>query len=251
MLEPETARLLDRVGLARGARCLDVGCGPGETMRLMAERVGPAGEVAGVDVDASLGFQAVETLHADGHLQCRFETANVETGEPIAGAPFDLVFARLLLIHVDDPVAVLRRLWEWVAPGGHLVIQDYDLLTGAVVPRLDSAEEFLDLSIETFRRAGRDVRVGLRLPALHAEAGLGNPDGIESAARLGPLSEIAPMYEAVYRSLLPAALSLGVTTEERAATWFETFARDSAAAGEPAALWPLLIGTWKRKALDS
>ena len=39
--EAATGRLLDRVGLAPGARCLDAGCGPGETMRLMAQRVGP------------------------------------------------------------------------------------------------------------------------------------------------------------------------------------------------------------------
>src|SRR5579872_553261 len=50
-----TGRLLDQIGLAPGARCLDAGCGPGETMRLMAERVGPGGRVLGIDADASLG----------------------------------------------------------------------------------------------------------------------------------------------------------------------------------------------------
>ena len=40
-----TGRLLDQVELARSARCLDAGCGPGETMRQLAQRVGPAGEV--------------------------------------------------------------------------------------------------------------------------------------------------------------------------------------------------------------
>ena len=43
--EAATGRLFDEVGLAPGASCLDAGCGPGETMRLMAERVGPAGRV--------------------------------------------------------------------------------------------------------------------------------------------------------------------------------------------------------------
>src|SRR5918912_3741310 len=67
---PVTARLLDRVGLAPGARCLDAGCGPGETMRLMAERVGPAGRVLGGDADAPLGAQALAMLHDAGHRQC-------------------------------------------------------------------------------------------------------------------------------------------------------------------------------------
>jgi cyclopropane fatty-acyl-phospholipid synthase-like methyltransferase len=50
-----TGRLLDQVGLGPGATCLDAGCGPGETMRLMAERVGSAGRVLGLDADPVLG----------------------------------------------------------------------------------------------------------------------------------------------------------------------------------------------------
>jgi ubiquinone/menaquinone biosynthesis C-methylase UbiE len=248
MWEPDTVRLFDRVGLGEADRCLDVGCGPGETMRLMAERVGPAGEVVGVDADATIGNQAVETLHAAGHTQCRFEPADLEAdATAISGAPFDLVYARLLLSHVNDPAAVLGRLWEWVAPGGHLIVQDYDLQSSAVVPELDSTEEFYRVATEVFRRAGRDIRVGLRLPALHMTAGLGAPDGMETAVRSAPLGELAPMYEAVYRSLLPAALAFGLTTETDAQLWFETFARDSAGNGGHVALWPPMIGTWKHK----
>ncbi len=247
MWEPETARLLDRSGLGRGARCLDVGCGPGETMRLMAERVGPGGEVTGIDVDAPLGAQALAMLHGAGHLYCRFEAVDVENGAAVPGAPFDLVFARFLLLHVDDPVAVLGRLWDWVAPGGRLVLQDYDLLTGEVVPEIASVEEFRKVALGTFWHAGRDVRVGLHLPKLHVDAGVGAPDGMDAAARVGPLPALASLYEAVYRSLLPAALSLGLTTPAQSDRWFETFARESAGAVGHAALWPLLIGTWKRK----
>ena len=246
--EPETARLLDRIGIARGARCLDVGCGTGEVMRLMAERAGPHGQVTGIDVDDGLGARAVEDLHAAGHRQCRFEALDVEAGDVPADAPYDLVFARLLLIHMDDPAAVLRRLWEWVAPGGHLVVQDYDLLTGAVVPALGIVEEFRRIAIDTFLRAGRDVRIGLRLPAVHAEAGIGAPDGMDAGARVGTLRELAPMYEAVYRSLQPAAVALELTTDERSERWLEAFARETAGADDRAALWPLLIGTHKRKA---
>jgi SAM-dependent methyltransferase len=246
--EPSTAALLDRIGLAAGSRCLDVGCGPGETMRLLAERVARGGKVVGLDVDGPLGAQAIEALHGAGHVQCAFVPFDVEGGEPIPGGPYDLVFARLLLLYVDDPVTVLRRLWGALAPGGHLVIQDHDLLSGDIVPALDSSEEFFQVVRETFRRTGRDMRPGLHLAARFAEAGIGEPDGMDVAAWLAPLPRLAPMYEEVYRSILPAALSLGATTEQRAEAWFEAFARESAGAGAHAALWPLLIGAWKEKA---
>ena len=76
--EAATGRLFDRVELAPGSRCLDAGCGPGETMRLMAQRVGPSGRVIGIDVDAALGAQALAMLHAAGHLHCSFEPVDVE-----------------------------------------------------------------------------------------------------------------------------------------------------------------------------
>ena len=110
------------------------------------------------------------------------------------------MFARLLLIHVDDPVAVLRRLWGWVAPGGHLVIQDHDVTTGQVVPPLDSAEELRRVIVGAFDRAGRDLHLGVRLPALHAQAGIGAPDGTDVAGQLESLATAAPKWEAVYRS---------------------------------------------------
>jgi SAM-dependent methyltransferase len=240
MFEPETARLLERARIGPGTRCLDAGCGPGETMRLMAER---GGDVTGVDVDATLGGQAVDRLAAAGH-RCTFAAIDVTTQAP-PGAPFDVVFARALLIHVDEPAAVLRRLWDWVAPGGTLIVQDYDLLTHAVVPELELVERFRRVAVGVFERSGRDVRVGLRLPALYADADIGAPDGLEAAVRVAPLTALAPMYEGVYRSVLPAALELGLTTPEEGEAWLAAF--PAAASDRHAALWPPLIGTWKEK----
>ena len=85
--EQATGRLLDHVELARGARCLDAGSGPGETMRHLAQRVGPSGEVVGIDVDAALGAQAMDMLLGAGHRQCSFATFDLEADEPIPGAP--------------------------------------------------------------------------------------------------------------------------------------------------------------------
>ena len=245
--EAATGRLLDQIELALGARCLDAGCGPGETMRLMAQRVGPNGHVCGIDVDEVLGAQALAGLHAAGHHQCIFAAADVEHAERVPGGPFDLVFARLLLFHLADPVATLRRLWAWVAPGGHLVVQDFDLRTVDVAPPLDSVQEFTRVVPAAFAGAGCDIHVGHRLPVLFAEAGVGAPDGTDVAGRLEPLATAGAMLAAVYRSVLPSALSLGLTTDERSERWFAELARDMAEHAQHVALWPLLIGAWKRK----
>jgi ubiquinone/menaquinone biosynthesis C-methylase UbiE len=249
--EPETARVLDRVGVRPGARCLDAGCGPGEAMRLLAERAGPDSYVLGIDVDAELGRRSLTRLHAGGYDQCAFACVDVQADDPVPGAPFDIVYARLLLLHVDDTVAVLQRLWDCVAAGGQLIVHDHDLLTAEAVPPLDTVDEFLRIVRGTFHRAGRDLRLGLRLAKLFAAAGIGTPDGMDAAARVDVLPNLAPMYEDVFRSVLPAAVALGVTTPERGERWLIDFARESITAHEHAALWPLLVAAHKRKETTS
>jgi ubiquinone/menaquinone biosynthesis C-methylase UbiE len=245
--EAATGRVLDEVALAPGASCLDAGCGPGETMRLMAQRVGLSGRVTGVDVDAPLGAQALTMLHNDGHRQCAFVHVDLTTGEPIPGAPFDLVYARLLLFHLPERVAVLRRLWDAVAPGGHLVVQDYDLRSVTVEPALESAAECRRVIVAAFSAAGCDVNLGALLPELFAGAGIGAPDGTDVAGRLEPLGDAQRMITGVYTSVLAAAIESGITTEERATASLSRFAGDARRFPDRPTLWPLLIGAWKRK----
>jgi SAM-dependent methyltransferase len=247
MWEAATGRLLDQARPGAGTRCLDAGCGPGETMRLMAMRVGPNTTVTGIEVDAALAATAERSLHADGHRQCRVLVHDLSSYEPIPGGPYDLVLARLLLLHLPDRVAVLRRLWESVAEGGHLLVQDYDMAGVGSLPTLASAEEVSRVLLGTFTAVGCDVRTGMALPTLLAEAGIGEPDGTDVAGRLEPLGTAARMLEQTFRSLLPAALAHGVTDTAEAERTLAALARDAARHPGRPVHWPLMIGVWKRR----
>jgi ubiquinone/menaquinone biosynthesis C-methylase UbiE len=246
--ESATGRLLDQVGLAVGAACLDAGSGPGETMRMMAQRVGPAGRVVGIDVDGALGATALAALHAGGHRHCRFHRHDLTVGAPIPGAPFDLVYARLVLLHLPERAAVLARLWNAVRPGGHVVVQEYDMRTLGVLPALASVDEMVRVMNAAFTTAGCDVRAGARLPELFAQAGIGPPDGTDVAGRLESLARGAGMLERTFRNVLPAAIAHGVTTDADAADTLAATEEDARRFAERPLLWPLLIGAWKRKA---
>ena len=245
--EVATGRLLDQVGLGPGASCLDAGCGPGETMRAMAERVGSAGRVLGIDADAPLGAMTLAMLHGAGHRQCSFHRQDLSAGEPIPGAPFDLVYARLLLFHLSQRVDVLARLWDAVAPGGYLLVQDYDLRNISTLPQLEWVGELLRVWTGAFGAAGADVSVGARLPQLFAQAGVGTPDGTDVAGRIEPLATGRVIMEGSFRSVLPTALAHGVTTEAAAAAALASIDRDATRFPDRPVLWPLLIGAWKRK----
>jgi hypothetical protein len=155
----------------------------------------------------------------------------------------------MLLFHLPQPAAVLAQLWDAVAPGGHLLVQDYDLRSASVLPSLDCMAEMMRVVTSAFTAAGCDVSAGARLPQLFAQAGIGQPDGTDVAGRLEPLAVGRSLLDQVYRSVLPGALARGITTESDAATAVAALDRDCARFPDRPMLWPLLIGAWKRKEL--
>jgi SAM-dependent methyltransferase len=216
-------------------------------MRSMAERVGLTGRVLGIDRDASLGALAVEMLHGEGHRQCAFAEHDLSEAAAVPGGPFDLIYARLLLFHLPQRVDALSRLWDAVAPGGHLIVQDYDFRSIGCVPDLASIGELVRVFTGAFHVVGADVHVGIRLPELFRQAGIGTPDGTDVAGYLDPLPTGRAMLAQVFRSVLPVALAHGITTEDAAAQTLAAAERDAARYPDGQLMWPSMIGAWKRK----
>jgi ubiquinone/menaquinone biosynthesis C-methylase UbiE len=248
LLEPITSSVLDRVGMAPGMSCLDLGCGPGEVMRLMAQRVVPTGRIVGVDVDGKLGREALSVLMSKGYRQCSFVEGNLDSLEQMDIADFDLVFARLLLMHLGDPILALRKMYCRVKPGGRIVVQDYYFPVIDSYPAIEPLAEFKKVFFGVYDKADRETRMGLKLPGFFIEAGIGAPDVTDVTGHLLPIGVSAPMLAAVYRSVLPLALKHGVTTEERSVSFFEEIRK--AAECQHYLLWPLLMSAWKQKPRD-
>lgn len=244
--EESTRTLFSRVGLTAGMSCLDVGCGPGEVMRLMGEYVGATGRVLGLDVDGKLGREALATLRSAGGSQFEFQEGNVETLEWISDVGFDLIYARLVLVHLRDPMATLKKLWGWLRPGGWLVIQEYAFGGAAAYPPCELFEEWQRTFFGVCERTGKSPHLGMQIPALFVEGGLGKPDGTHVAGRLGALEEYIGIMAAAYRSTLPIAIQLGVTTQERG-EWFFQQVDNLPQDRYYSLLSPLLLGTWKQK----
>ncbi|MFG2140949.1 methyltransferase [Streptomyces sp. NPDC048650] len=170
LFDPWTLDHLDRLGLATGWHCWEVGAGGLSLPTALAERVGPTGRVLATDIDASwLSGPAAAPLEVRRH--------DVVRDEPPAEA-FDLVHARLLLVHLPDRAEVLRRLAAAVRPGGLLVVEDADpaLQPLACPDERGPAEELANRIRRGFRallaERGADLAFGRTLPALLRGAGM-------------------------------------------------------------------------------
>lgn len=170
IFDPVTFRHLEQVGLAEGWACWEVGAGSPTVPNWLAARVGVTGRVVATDLD---------TRWLDGHADDGVEVLrhDVVLDDPLAG-PFDLVHARLLLVHLPDRDAVLRRLISTLRPGGRLVIEDGDpALQPLSSPDEHGPAERLANHLRRGCRSllaqrGADLAYGRTLPRLLREAGL-------------------------------------------------------------------------------
>ena len=249
-LEPVTRRLFRAIGLRPGWTCLDLGCGPGETMRLMGVMVGPSGAVTGLDRDPKAGREAIERLQATGACRYRFIEANMESTDDIGGELFDFTFARLALLFTRDPIAVLRRMYRWTKPGGYVAVQDLYVRTIDLYPKHEACSELLRVIQETCERSGQDMEFAFKLPVYFVAAGIGTPDGTDVNLPMTSLEPFIAHHQALCRSLLPRAIELGVTTQSRIRDVFQDVEQAAADKRHYSALWPAMIGVWKRKPMQ-
>ncbi|MEU2687758.1 methyltransferase [Streptomyces hygroscopicus] len=179
LFDPWTLDQLDRLGLAAGWRCWEVGAGGPSVPTALAERVGPTGRVLVTDIDTSWLSDLSDLSDLSGPAAGPVEVRrhDVARDEPPGGG-FDLVHARLVLVHLPDRAEALRRMAGAVAPGGLLVVEDADpaLQPLACPDERGPAEELANRIRRGFRTllAGRgvDLAFGRTLPALLRGAGL-------------------------------------------------------------------------------
>jgi SAM-dependent methyltransferase len=168
LFDPSTFRHVASLGIAAGWRVWEVGAGGPSVPAWLAEQVGPDGYVLATDIDTSW-------MDASSGYDVRRH--DVGTSPP-PDDRFDLVHARLVLVHVTQRAEALAAMASVLRPGGWLLLEEADpTLQPLVCPDESGPEQELANRLKHgFRTlmAGRgvDLAYGRRLPRLLREAGL-------------------------------------------------------------------------------
>ena len=115
-LTHHSAKIFPSLEIREGDKCVDVGCGFGDTALLISERVGSSGSVLAIDCcDAFLEFGREEAA-SKGVTNITFAEADVQTYpfEPV----YDFCFSRFGTQFFENPVAGLRSMRRSLRPGG-------------------------------------------------------------------------------------------------------------------------------------
>lgn len=100
-----------------GEHILDIGCGSGTSTFALAEQVGPAGHVLGVDISQQLVELARAATPEEAPVE--FRLADAATASfPAEG--FDLLFSRFGVMFFDDPLAAFAHMRRALKPDGRV-----------------------------------------------------------------------------------------------------------------------------------
>ena len=198
-------------------KVLDVGCGDGFYVGLLAERLLSPGRVVGLDVDPN--FLAVARQNpALREARCEVDFVQADLAElPDACLNCDLVWCAQSLYSLPEPIAALRQMRNAAKPGGIVAVLENDTLHQLLLPwpiHLEiavRAAELLAFSQESQKPS--KFYVGRKLPALFAQAGL-EPLGFQTQCvdRQAPLDRDLEVFLQSYLERMHERVSPHIET---------------------------------------
>lgn len=242
-----TEQVFRSAGLEPGMRVLDIGCGVGDVSFRAAKLVGPEGEVIGVDKSPQATALAAQRAAAAGLTNVHFITADLM--ELTLDEPVDALVGRLVLMYFSDPAVLLRKLAQFVRPGGVIAFHELDATASKVIPSSELVETTISRINETLSRGGADVQMGLKLPQTFVEAGLPKPE-LSQSARLAYGADMAAFGQisGLTRTLLPLMERIGIATA--AEVDIDTLADrlcEEVVRNNATVVAPPFVGAWTRR----
>ena len=242
--EEDTRTTFEKAGISEGMRVLDVGCGVGEVSRVVADLVGPKGNVVAIDVDP--GALAFARNHVPApNVEFRCSTID-DFSDP---ADFDAVVGRFILMHLKNPVSALQKLASNVRSGGIICFVEPWHGISLSHPRVEAFHAFMEGGFQAMRAAGAHLEMGARLYADFIAAGLPAPKlHTPASVSVGGDNEFFELLLESARSGIRAT----VPEAQRDAVLAQVEGmgkamRDEAASKRATILLMVMIGAWSRK----
>ena len=114
--------LVKSLGVTKGLKVLDLGCGDGTTA-IPAARLGA--EVLGVDIARNLVGAGNRRAQEEGLTNCRFQEGDATNLQELADQTFDLVVSVFGAMFAPKPFDVAKEMVRVTKPGGRIVMGNW------------------------------------------------------------------------------------------------------------------------------
>jgi ubiquinone/menaquinone biosynthesis C-methylase UbiE len=205
-------KFLRAIPIRKRDTVLDVGCGTGVALRDLIPLVGRGGRLAGIDPSRA--------VLAAARRFCRGTGVNLRHGFgtklPFADDGFDVTLAMTVLLHVADPVAVVREMTRVTRPGGRVAVMDQDFGTVALAhPERALSDRILDGVVNHIYE---EPYSGRRLPSLLRGVGL---EQVRLRAEVYQETSLTPYMQAFLGRRAENAVRFGLVEAAEAQRWLD------------------------------
>lgn len=134
-------QLMKLLAIEKGNKVLDFGCGTGNLTKILADLVGPEGQVVGVDPDGERLKLARDLYSASNitYIQGSFES--------IPGTDYDIVYSNYVIMRCMDKDAVFKKMASVLKKGGKFGFvtgRYYNVLENLFKPAEAYSQEIID-----------------------------------------------------------------------------------------------------------
>ena len=222
--DPATIDHLERIGVAEGWNCLEVGAGGGSITAWLSRRVGPTGCVVATDLNTRLlemlDFPQLNVLKHD------------VIRDDLEASKFDLVHARNLLIHIPERSKVLQKIAAAVKPGGWMLIEESDFVTNQANPGvIESFNRLYEYIVQethaSLESRGVDCHCGAHLPNMLQSLGFESLGGEGRASLFQGGSVDAECQKLTFEQLKDDILARRRVTEQELCDFLALFENPS------------------------
>lgn len=114
--------LVQRIGITKGLKVLDLGCGDGTTA-VPTARLGA--DVLGVDIAQNLVAAGNRRAKEQGLINCKFQEGDATNLRPLPDKAFDLVISIFGAMFAPKPFDVAKEMVRVTRPGGCIVMGNW------------------------------------------------------------------------------------------------------------------------------
>ena len=119
MLSPLGEAALNKLNFNEEENVLDIGCGCGHTTLNIAKRIGPSGNVTGLDISEPMLKRAKESAVEMSITNTSFKCVDVQT-EDLGDQIYSSAFSRFGVMFFEDSIAAFKNINKSLISGGYL-----------------------------------------------------------------------------------------------------------------------------------
>jgi ubiquinone/menaquinone biosynthesis C-methylase UbiE len=162
---------LDRAKLHRGQVVWDVGCGVGIMTEYLAKAVGEDGKVYAFDVSDEQLDVTKQRILKSGLNNVIFLKGSITEIDNLPINSADIVYSRLLLMHLQTPEKAIKKMYSLLKPNGVLLLQESTISTSHISKGGANLDDYFQTLINIGKNKGVDYNIGVNLPFLCKKIG--------------------------------------------------------------------------------